>query len=64
VIDAASIEGVMKSLRYKTRRFPAVIVDHRARFSGKGSLESAAEEIDRLLAGQDAVTWPGQAERR
>jgi hypothetical protein len=59
VIDAASIEGVVKSLRYKTRRFPAVIVEQQARFSGKGSLQSAAKEINRLLAGQATVTWPG-----
>jgi hypothetical protein len=50
VIDAASIEGVVKSLRYKTRRFPAVVIERQARFSGKDSLRSAAQEIDRLLA--------------
>jgi hypothetical protein len=27
VIDAASIEGVWKSLRYRARRYPAVVVD-------------------------------------
>jgi hypothetical protein len=64
VIDAASIEGVMKSLRYKTRRFPAVIVDHNARFVGIGSLQSAANEIDRLLKEQGVLAGPGQAERR
>src|SRR5512143_3862779 len=35
VIDAASVEGVVKSLRYGMRRFPAVIVDRRDRFSGR-----------------------------
>lgn len=59
VIDAASVEGVIKSLRYKTRRFPAVIVERNTRFSGESSLQSAAEEISRLLAGQATVTWPG-----
>ena len=59
VIDAASVEGVMKSLKYRTRRFPAVVIDRNSRFSGDGSLQSAAKEIDRLLAGKEAVTWPG-----
>jgi|SRR3990172_6202540 hypothetical protein len=58
VIDAASIEGVYKSLRYKTRRFPAIIVDRHARFSGEAPLQSAAKEINRLLAGQEIVTRP------
>jgi len=58
VIDAASIEGVYKSLRYKTRRFPAIIVDRHVRFSGEAPLQSAAKEINRLLAGQEIVTRP------
>jgi len=50
VIDAASIEGVYKSLRYGTRRFPAVIVSGEARFSGIHSLASASDKIASLLA--------------
>jgi hypothetical protein len=53
VIDAASVEGVFKSLRYKTRRFPAVIVEQEFRFSGEGSLSSASGEIERRLAAQE-----------
>ncbi len=34
VIDAASIEGLYKSLRYRTRKFPAMIVDGRERILG------------------------------
>lgn len=34
VIDAASIEGVWKSLRYGVRRYPAVVVDGRDRIVG------------------------------
>jgi hypothetical protein len=49
VIDAASVEGVFKSVRYGARQFPAVIVDKRNRFIGKDSLARAAEEIARLL---------------
>src|SRR6185503_17585249 len=34
VIDAASLEGVYKSLKYRARRYPAVIVNGTARFVG------------------------------
>ncbi len=50
VIDVASVEGVVKSLRYGTRRYPAVIVNRRSRFSGAAALQQAAEEIERLLS--------------
>jgi hypothetical protein len=53
VIDAASIEGVFKSLRYNARRYPAVIVNRDTRFIGKNSIQSATKEIDRLLTGQE-----------
>jgi hypothetical protein len=50
VIDAASIEGVYKALRYNARRYPAVIVNKKARYLGSQSLGSAAEEIGRQVA--------------
>ncbi|HEX8991912.1 MAG TPA: hypothetical protein VF784_09560 [Anaerolineales bacterium] len=50
VIDAASIEGVYKSLRYNARRYPAVIVDQKKRFTGSESLGAAADELARRLA--------------
>ncbi|MEW6030822.1 MAG: hypothetical protein AB1554_15245 [Chloroflexota bacterium] len=56
VIDAASIEGVIKSLRYNARRYPAVIVKQRGRFIGTDALTQAAGEINRLLSGQEAAT--------
>lgn len=52
VIDAASIEGVYKSLRYNARRYPAVIVDGRSRFLGTQMLTAASEEIAHQLASQ------------
>ena len=52
VIDAASVEGFYKSLRYNARRYPAIIVDGKARFIGSNSLQPASNEISRLLAGQ------------
>ncbi len=54
VIDAASIEGVYKSLRYGMRRFPAVIVNGEARFRGINSLSVASEKIADMLAVQVA----------
>ncbi len=56
VIDAASVEGFWKTLRYRVRRYPAVIVDHRARFVG-GAYPEASREIGRLLSQDD----PGAA---
>jgi len=50
VIDAASIEGVFKALKYNARRYPAVIVNKKARYLGSQSLGSAADEIGRQLA--------------
>jgi hypothetical protein len=49
VIDAASIEGVYKALRYNARRYPAIIVGRERRFTGIGSLDAAAGEIARRL---------------
>ncbi len=43
VIDAASAEGFVKSLRYGTRRFPAVIIEHKR----IGNLEEAEEYLKR-----------------
>jgi hypothetical protein len=54
VIDAASIEGFYKALRYNARRYPAVIVNHKARFLGSQMLSAASEEIARQLASQPA----------
>src|SRR5688500_7655413 len=34
VIDAASLEGVYKSLKYNARRYPAVIVNGKSKFIG------------------------------
>jgi len=54
VIDAASIEGVYKALKYQARRYPAVIVNRKARFLGSQMLSAASEEIARQLASQPA----------
>lgn len=54
VIDAASIEGFYKSLKYKARRYPAVIVNGTSRFLGSKMLSDASEEIAHQLAGQPA----------
>ena len=54
VIDAASVEGFYKSLKYNARRYPAVIVNGKARFIGSQTLPDASEEIARQLASQPA----------
>lgn len=50
VIDATSIEGFFKSLKYNARRYPAVIVNGGSRFIGSQMLLSASEEIARRLS--------------
>jgi hypothetical protein len=50
VIDAASIEGFYKSLKYNARRYPAVIVNGKTRFIGSQRLSAAGEEIAHQLA--------------
>jgi len=52
VIDAASLEGFYKSLKYNARRYPAVIIGRKERFIGSRTLESASQEITRRLADQ------------
>ena len=52
VIDAASLEGVYKSLKYKARRYPAVIVDGTSRFIGSQMLSAASDEIAHQLQSQ------------
>ena len=54
VIDAASVEGFYKSLRYNARRYPAVIVNRKSRFLGSEMLSSASDEIARQLASEPA----------
>jgi hypothetical protein len=54
VIDAASIEGFYKSLKYNARRYPAVIVNQRSRFLGSEMLSAASQEIAHQVASQPA----------
>jgi hypothetical protein len=58
VIDAASMEGFFKSLRYNARRYPAVIVNGTSRFLGTQMLSAASEEIAHQLASQPADVQP------
>jgi glutaredoxin len=50
VIDAASLQGFWKSLRYGTRTYPAVVVDGEERYMGP-NLSLAELEIERRVAG-------------
>lgn len=54
VIDAASVEGFYKSLKYNARRYPAVIVNHKTRFLGSQMLSAASAEIAHQLASRPA----------
>lgn len=54
VIDAASMEGFYKSLKYNARRYPAVIVNGKSRFLGSQMLSAASEEIVHQLTSQPA----------
>jgi hypothetical protein len=49
LIDAASIQGVWKSLRHGARRYPAVVVEGQDRFVGK-DLPLAEAEIERRVS--------------
>lgn len=48
IIDAASVEGLIKTVRYRVRHYPAVIIEGKSRFSG-GALEEASQAIARRL---------------
>jgi hypothetical protein len=48
LVDAASVEGFFKALRYGVRHFPAVVVGGRATFSGAG-YRAAAAAIEEAL---------------
>jgi hypothetical protein len=49
VIDAASVEGLLKSLKYRVRRYPTVVVGQTHKFP-PGRLDEALAEIGRSLA--------------
>ncbi len=49
IVDAASVEGCLKSLRYGVRHYPAVIVDGKDKSTG-ADLERATALIERRLA--------------
>ncbi len=48
VVDAASLEGLYKSLKYGIHRYPAVIVNSQGRYTSR-ALERAGEEIANIL---------------
>jgi hypothetical protein len=58
VIDAASIRGFLTTLRYGTRRYPAVIVEREDRFVG-ADLPLAEAEIERRVAAMAEATADG-----
>jgi hypothetical protein len=55
VVDAASLEGFIKTLRYRVNEYPAIIIDRKARFPG-GAFKVAGDEIARRLAKPEAAS--------
>ena len=51
IVDAASVEGLVKALRHRTRRFPAFILDGRERIVGFDRERLDAALAQRLGAG-------------
>lgn len=49
VVDAASVEGFLISLRYRVFRYPAVVVDGRDTFSGS-DLAAVSRAVEQRLA--------------
>ncbi len=49
VVDAASIEGVLKSLRYGLHRYPAVVVAGKPSSKHGDVFDSASKDIARLI---------------
>ncbi len=49
VTDAASLQGVWKSLRYRARRYPAVIINGQVCSSGKEAFDLARLELEKRL---------------
>ena len=55
LVDAASIEGVYKSLRFRTRRFPAFVIDGKERIVGFDRQRLDSEIEKRLGPPPDAA---------
>jgi len=55
VIDAASIEGWLKSVRYRLHKYPAVIVEGKEKLIGCGCFEQAAAVIRRRMEAAQSV---------
>ncbi len=49
VIDATSVEGLIKSVRYGVRKYPAIVINGREKQIG-GDLHQAEVMIDHRLA--------------
>lgn len=58
VIDAASIEGFLMTARHRIRKFPAVIIDGRERFSGPDFTPAEQALARRLGDGSRRWTKP------
>jgi hypothetical protein len=55
VIDAVSLHGIWKSLRYRTRTYPVVVVDGEDLYIGQ-NLSLAEADIERRVAAREEQT--------
>ncbi len=54
IVDAASFEGLLKSVRYGTRRFPAFVIAGHDKYTGT-DFNQARQLIENHLNARDAV---------
>lgn len=55
VIDVASVEGLIKSLKYGVRRYPAIVIDGKKRYPG-GDFDGAGDAIAAILGREEVTT--------
>ena len=63
VVDAASIEGWFKSVRYGIRKYPAVIVDGKQKIVGRDFEQASALIDERMARARSAQSGPQILER-
>jgi len=63
VVDAASIEGWFKSVRYGIRKYPGVIVDGKHKIVGRDYDQASAVIDERMAGGRSEQSGPQIPER-
>ena len=55
VIDAASIEGLVKSIRHRSRRFPVFVINGKERFAGEFNRDQLNGALERTLQAREVT---------